>query len=144
WMLIWSAPALANASMKRCGSDSIRGVSKKSPEPFLRRAARVSGPKVRVGTKCPSMMSRWIQGSLRPSTIRALAARREWPPPRMEGTSSGVMAGSPHVQHGVHHPVGQLLGHEGHGVVLGLELVARKRGEGLAAVGEDVALHRDL
>jgi len=50
-----------------------------------RRAARVSGPKLRLGTKWPSMMSRCSQRRPVAATWARLSARAAWSPARSEG-----------------------------------------------------------
>src|SRR5450432_3610738 len=142
WIVILLAPAFANASTKLCGSESIRWVSKKSLEPSRRSAARVSGPKERFGTKCPSIMSRCSHRSPSFATAAALVPSAAWSLARSEGARMGGFMGpgrgSPDVEDGVCHLVGKHFGEEGKGVVLGLELVvARAKGDQAQPVVEE-------
>ena len=129
WIVIRLAPALAKGSTNLCGSDSMRCVSKKSFEPSRRSAARVSGPKERFGTKCPSIMSRCIHFSPSFATAAAPSPSAAWSLARREGARTGSFMhdvldrASPDVEDGVGHPVGERVGEEGERVVLGLELV---------------------
>src|SRR5438552_9043452 len=84
-MFIWLAPACAKGSSKISGFEHIKWTSKKS---FVsgRIVFTTAGPKEMLGTKWPSMMSRWSQSAPEASTRSVSRARR----PKLEARSEGA------------------------------------------------------
>src|SRR5205807_1063526 len=81
------APALANASRNSSGRSIIRWASIGSL--VARRTASTTwGPKVRLGTKWPSMTSTWIRSAPAASASFTCSARRPMSAERIEGTIS--------------------------------------------------------
>src|SRR3954454_12711837 len=95
---MWSQPAFAKASRQGSQGEIIRCASKI----FLvcgRIALMTSGPYEMLGTKCPSITSRWIQSAPAASTARTSSPSLEKSDARIEGaiaggreTKAGVMA----------------------------------------------------
>src|SRR6204780_4731343 len=95
-------------------------------------------------------MSRCSHRSPSLATASALAPRAAWSLARREGARIGAFmeaggTGSPDVEDGVGHLVGEEFGEEGKGVVLGLELVVARaeRHQAKPVVGEGLTLHLD-
>src|SRR3954465_5570987 len=81
---MWSQPAFAQASREGAQGGIIRCASKI----FLvcgRIALMTSGPYEMLGTKCPSMTSRWIQSAPAASTARTSSPSLEKSEARIEG-----------------------------------------------------------
>src|SRR5664280_2571796 len=80
------APATANGSTKSSAFVTIRWTS--SGNSVSRRtAAHRPGPKVRLGTKCPSITSKWSRSAPAAATERTSSATR----PRSHASSEGAM-----------------------------------------------------
>ena len=91
WKVMWSAPARANGSRNRSGSVIMRWTSRGS-RVTRRSAFTTAGPRVRFGTKCPSMMSTWIWSAPAASTRRTSSPRRVKSAARTEGAILRVCA----------------------------------------------------
>src|SRR5580704_12313905 len=81
---MWSAPAFAKASRYGSHGSIIRWQSKGL---FVcgRNAATTGGPKVMLGTKWPSITSRWIQSAPAAATARTSSPSFEKSDDRIEG-----------------------------------------------------------
>src|SRR5579859_8034593 len=85
-MFIWFAPALANGSRSISGFEHIRWTSKNNLVKGRMRFT-TAGPKEMLGTKCPSIMSRWSQSAPERSTRAVSLARR----PKSAASNDGAM-----------------------------------------------------
>ena len=83
---MWSAPASANAAMKGSTGAIIRCTSNGNAV-CGRRLCRTGGPKLRFGTKCPSITSRCSQSAPAASTAATSSRSRAKSAARMLGAT---------------------------------------------------------
>ena len=88
WTVMPSAPACAKAARYGSAGAIIRCTSKNFSV-CGRSAFTTGGPKVMLGTKCPSITSRWIQSAPAASTARVSSASFEKSAARIEGAMTG-------------------------------------------------------